>query len=132
MVNGLPSNARVATVHISIFPLLRKRLHSGGTSQLIKTIIQSRQQLINRGFSHVALTGPMVANLHIDKRLIEIERHTNSPYLTFPAILNAQISFYTAWVLFHIYRKSPTERQRLLKAARSSRAGFRDYVVYKL
>ena len=128
----LPITARVATVHISILPPLIKRLRKGQTTGLSKLILASREQLRKHGFTHVALTGPMVVTLNLNKRLMEINRHTNSSALVGFATLNAQLGFYLAWLVFLIAGKPKEQRRAIINAARLSKAGFREYVVYKL
>ena len=79
-----------------------------------------------------SLTGPMVVTLNLNKRLMEINRHTNSSVLVGFAALNAQFGFYLAWLVFLIAGKPKKQRRAIINAARLSKTGFGDYVVYKL
>ena len=121
--DDLPSEARVATVHIGLQPFVSAGLR-GETPGVIRQILAARSQLQALGFTHICVTGP--AQSLITKRLVAVGTARSAGAIRNWVILTFGLQLWVGWAVLAMARK-PT--QVLRDIIRATRSGFLDMNV---
>ncbi len=129
---SLPTGARVACVHLNIFTPMFRQFMRGKSAAYSRDLFEARRLLQDQGYTHVALTGPMLETLKVDTRLVEVARVRNNPIYATNIAIGTWISFRLVWVAALLTGQDKRLRGRLSKSARATRRGFREYVIYEL
>jgi hypothetical protein len=80
----LPPDARVAAIHLNLVMPLLTQLVDGQRVTYTRRLLAARQVLVDQGFTHVALTGPLLSTLRVKARLNKIAGVAPHPALSMP------------------------------------------------
>jgi hypothetical protein len=80
----LPPNARVASIHLNVIKPLLTQLIAGRRVTYARRLLAARAVLSAEGYTHIAITGPLLETLRIKDRLVEIAAVYTHPALSIP------------------------------------------------
>jgi hypothetical protein len=97
-----PATTRVGAVHLNVLrPFLMLGLN-GGKVKYTRQLLACRNLLLNEGYTHVLVTGPMLLTLDLDKRIKIVTRYKPHVLPSIIAAVGTWLSFQVAGLLMRL------------------------------
>lgn len=129
MGTPLPPNARVASIHLNIIKPLLTQLIAGQRVTYARRLLAARAVLVAEGYTHIAITGPLLVTLRIKDRLVEIAAVYTHPALSIPIAFATWIAAPCARPIGVAFQHKNTKKPGLSHIEIS--ASFRKYVLFR-
>jgi hypothetical protein len=126
---GWSPDIRVATVHIGIEKFFWPRSKAADAA-LRRHIIDARRVLRDRGFTHIAVTGPFLIDIRRRSRLDEVISFRNASLIAKPMTWLYKTRLWLASSLAP--RRSDARSKRNRELLGYAEAGFKIYGVFKI
>jgi hypothetical protein len=126
---GWSPDIRVATVHIGIEKFFWPRSKAADAA-LRRHIIDARRVLRDRGFTHIAVTGPFLIDIRRRSRLDEVISFRNASLIAKPmtGVYKARL-----WLASSLApRRSEVHTRQTRELKEYATAGFRAYGVFRI
>lgn len=92
----LCDGARVACVHINVLGPCLTQMRRGGKARFMRDLLASREALMREGYTHIAVSGPMLEALKVDARMQRVGRFNTHAAFRAIASLGAWVGFLVA------------------------------------
>lgn len=92
----LCDGARVACVHINVLRPCLLQIRRGGKARFMRDLLASREALMREGYTHIAVSGPMLEALKVDARMQRVGRFTTHAAFRAIASLGTWVGFLAA------------------------------------
>ena len=128
----LPTTSKVACVHLSTFKPCLAQLRPGGKAQYMRALMDARQALVAQGFTHVALTGPMLRTLKLKPRLRAVAQYRTHQLIATPVAIGVWLSYGVVLLAAKAWGRDRALINGMGRTRRAVMVGFSSYVIYAL
>lgn len=129
---ALPPDAQVACVHLSTLKPCLAQLRPGGKAHYMRALMEARQVLVMQGFTHIALTGPMLRTLNLKPRLRAVAQYRTHLLIALPVAVGAWLCYGAALLAAKVRGRDSTFTSGMARTRRATMSGFRCYVICAL